>query len=237
MKTYHFFYILLLASLMMACSEEDPNNFERAASLKVVHTAVETPGLHVDYFNNEITFSFANNPVLSFGNNTRLTLAANTERTLNLVSAIDTTQVLLSTRVTLSPGAITSLYLIGEGATPEALLVEDDLITPIQDSITGVRFANLSPDSGPITVGISGDTQTVIPELSYQDFSVYTPFSATTTDGSYAFEFRDAGGTVLASFTLDPFQRRNVSVKRNLTLALTGKAENNTLSVARVNNY
>jgi len=227
----------MVISGFTACEKEDPNDRPGTASLKVIHAAVETPPIQIDDLNAIIALSFANKPVLEFGNNTRLTLPANTGRTLNLVSAVDTTQILLSTRVNLPPGNISSLYLTREGETPEVLLVEDDLITPIQDSITGIRFANLSPDSGPITVGISGSIQAVVPELLYQDFSVYTPFSATTADGSYEFEFRDAGGEVLASFTLDPFQRNNVSVQKNLTLVLTGKAENSTLSVARVNNY
>ena len=232
-----FKFLPLLTLSFLACEEESADNFQKAGSLKVVHAAAEAPAVHVDYFGFEESVSFSNNPTLSFGANARFTIPEGENRTVNFVNSLDTTSILLSREVTLEVGEISTIYLTGRDTNIEALQVEDDIIAPVLDSITGVRFTNLSPDSGPVTVGISGDTQAVIPALSYQDFSAYTPFSTTVADGSYAFEFRDAGGTVLASFTLNPFQRNNVSVKRNLTLALIGQAENATLSIARINNY
>jgi len=239
MKTYYKIVVLLLISnLVLSC--EDDNRFPNlATSLKVFHAAVDAPAVHVDYFNTDI--AFATNPILAFGSSTRLTLPPEEQREILFISAEDTLSQLLSTTVSLPRGEIGTLFLAGQGENIEGLFLEDN-IPVLTDSLVGVRFINLSPDSGPISVNLTGEAGNLSSGLNFKDASGYQELTATSDIASYSFEFKDLDGNVIAtsSVALFPFFQQPL-VRRNLTLALIGLADDgsggSSLAISRINNY
>ncbi|MGJ8734784.1 MAG: hypothetical protein ACSHW4_16630, partial [Cellulophaga sp.] len=143
---------------------------------------------------------------------------ADTERSVEIVPESDTLNTIYSELLSLK--GIHSLYLLGDSENVESLLLEDN-VKQFTDSIVGIRFINLSNVSGAIDIGVAGETAHVISGLDYKSYTDYIEFPAKAVDGSYAFEFKDASGNVLKSVTFNPLDEENVSVKKNLTLALT----------------
>jgi hypothetical protein len=127
--------------------------------------------------------------------------------------------------------------VIGMEPNLSTVLLEDK-IPLYQDSTSGVRFINLSPNSQPITVNIQGSTLSRFGTLSYKQISDFKPF---TTKGQnlsngYIFEVRDAqSGSLLTMFTWTP------KVFFCNTLVITGLVNDNTgnypVSVFQVNHY
>ena len=232
--------LFLITLFLASCDFEDDNGFPQVASLKVVHAAVNAPDVHVDYFGFQNGINFSSNPTLSFGNNERYTIPAGTDRDILIVDATDTTATLLTENLNFAAGEVATLFIVGQGNNPGSLLIEDNL-SILSDSVMGIRFANLSVDSSPVSIAITGEANNVVSDLPYQGFSEYLEFPAQSANGAYSFEFRDGSGTVLTSFDINPLQPGNIVARRHLTLALIGLSDDgqggNSLSVARINNY
>ena len=230
----------LACALYISCEENEPIIIP-AGTVKIVH-AVDGAG-PVRFLNFAGSISFSSPTEIDFGSNARYTVPSDRPTPLKVVPVSDTLNVLLEESLSVpANGSISTLFLLsGSNGGVQSFQIPDDIIIPIIDSIAGVRFANLSLDTNEIAVGISGNNQNEVEGLSYQEFSDYVAFPAKSSDGTYTFEFRDAMGTVLTGTTLDPLQTGNVASKKNLTFALIGRMDdgtgNNTLQVARINNY
>lgn len=228
MKRINQITIFILSGLIMlvACSD-DEKDFPKAASLKVVNAINDVPVVIVNTAGDSITFSATNSKV-SFGANRRYSISADREQEMSIVPEADTLNVIYQDILDLQPASY-SLFLIGLAGNEDNFLVEDNF-RQIQDSIVGVRFVNLSPSSSDLNIGISGETSDEVTGLGYTNLTEYLEFSATSSDGPYAFEFKDGAGNVLTTFNLTPVPQRN------LTLAIIGPNDA-AMSVARVNNY
>ena len=209
-----FFAILIL----VACNEDD-NDFTRGATIKVLNAINNVPAVIIKSGDNPITYSTTASKV-AFGASKKYTFEANKEREFRIVPESDSLNIIYSELLNLSTGSY-SLYLIGSSASEESILLADDF-KQFTDSIVGVRFVNLSPNASLLNIGITGEANNTISGLGYKGISGYLEFPAKTADGSYTFEFKDSAGNVLATSTVNPLQNRNVSTKRNLTLAVVG---------------
>ena len=243
MKKQNILLTIIAIPFLIACGEED--NVQFPTSLNVFHAVNEAPSVHVDYFEEEISLS--GNPVLTFGANIQLVLPSDQERGINFISAQDTTRVLLQETVRFGEGEIHSLFLAGTGENIESVLIED-LPKTFTDSIMGIRFINLSPDSGPISVNVEGETNTIGSSLDYRVASDFNELPATREAGEYTFEFRDSNGELLTSTTFDPLPLPRSSrdrplqrVFKNMTFVLVGLRDDgdgvSTLSVKMVDNF
>ena len=230
MKKYCYLFLLPLSSLFAACGEE--NNVFLPGSLKVMHSAVEVPDLHVNYFGEDIVFG--TNPSISFGEYIRLTLPSNIQRDILFVSTQDTLTQVHQEVVELQPGEIYTLFLVGSGNNLEGLLVQDEPLI-LTDSLWGVRVVNLSPDSGPVSIEITGQDNPLSNDLAFKTFSDFNALSANAATGAFTFEFKDGNGEVLTDINIDPLT--NGLVFKNTTLALTGKTEDGSLSVRRIDSF
>jgi hypothetical protein len=129
-----------------------------------------------------------------------------------------------------------TLFLTGTTTSPDILFTADTLpyYSP-SDSSLGVRFVNLSPGSAPVSVDIQGGPNgSEVKSLPYKGTSSFRTYSATASDSTLAFEFRDvATGNLLASYTIDvsdssysggysETEVTNIYRYRNFTLALYG---------------
>ena len=232
------YFLAFFGLSLVACDEEESLPFT-ASSLKVFHGAVDAPPVHVNYDGRDIPFLGAT--TISFGSNQKFTIPSGIDQEIRIVNSEDTLSQLLSTRVSLPVGGIGTLFLIGEGENVEGLYLNDDILT-FTDSLVGVRFINLSPDSSPVSVGITEGDDNLADELAYRETSGYLALPATEADGSYTFEFKDADGNVIGSITLNPLPGFGVKpLFKNQTYALVGLANDGTgassLSVKQINNY
>ena len=220
--------MLLLGSALLCCSEDD--NLPNAASLKVIHTAVDVAPVHVNYFGRSITFS--NNPTLSYGSSNRFTLPVGEDRDIVFVSSEDTASQVHQQTVSFEAGGIGTLFLTGQGSSIDGLFLNDELLSST-DSLAGVRFVNLSPDSQGIRFEAEGAGD--LSNLSFRDATAFLPLDATSDNASYAFEVKNAAGDVLTTFST------TVPVFKNITLAVIGLVDDgqggSTLSVVQVNSF
>ena len=246
MKKHQFLYLALGLFLIAGCGDDDTENLRFPTSLNVFHGANGAPAVHVDYFLDDIALS--SNPPLSFGGNLQLTLPSNEERGIDFISAQDTTEQLLRETVRFAEGEIHSLFLSGADGDLEPVIIQDFPLSFAMDSIMGVRFVNLSPDSGTVTVTREGETAAIGGGLDFGSASGFNELGADREAGIYTFEFRDDGGELLASTVFDPLppprfpnDRRQQFVFKNMTFVLIGMRDDgtgaSTLSVRQVNNF
>jgi len=247
MKTHHSFYILLLALIMTACSEEGPNDFPRAASLTVVHAAAGVPAVHVEYFGDELeALDFSINPTLAFGDNDRFTLPANESRTLNFIPASDTTSVVFKEEISLQDDAIATYFLLGNSDNLSSRTIETRGLQRLTDSVNAIRFINMAEGVTSLNIGIRDSTVTLGSDLSFAAPTEFIEVDARLENENYIFTFKDAQDTELATFNFQQyrifdfpgfFSVQTLALRRNVTLALVGRLDDNTLEVVQINHF
>ncbi len=138
---------------------------------------------------------------------------------------------LFDLRIDLLIGSVHTLFLTGTTSAPDTLFTTDILpVHPPQDSSFGIRLVNLSPGSGPVSVNIQGQANgSETASLPYKSITAFKTYPATSATGSYVFEFRDAAGILLGSYTFDGVNNdagnntaNNLWRYRNFTLILAG---------------
>lgn len=138
---------------------------------------------------------------------------------------------------------IHTLFLTGTMAAADTLFTIDaPPYHPPSDSSMGIRFANLSAGSAPVSVNITGRTPG--PEaasLPYKGLTGFINYPATDAISDYTFEFRDAASGALIGSCLMPDVNApsfNVRRYRNFTLALIGTpADPATLQIIMIEAY
>lgn len=138
-----------------------------------------------------------------------------------------TSKPLFDLQLQLKEGSISSLFLTGTVANPDHLLVTD--VPPFheqRDSTFGIRFANLSYQSKPVSIYLIGQSeQREIDGLGYKGITGYKNYLALAKTGDYKFEFRDKETQkVLATYQVAGVNADPVNLwrYRNFTLALIG---------------
>ena len=147
--------------------------------------------------------------------------------------------------------SINTLFLTGTVNAPDTLFTTDQPpYHSTSDSVTGIRFVNLSPGSAPISVNIQGQADgSEINALPYKKITAFKNYAANSVISSYTFEFKDAAtGALLGTYTAtginndgtDPGTSTNEWRFRNSTLVFLGLPnETGELgqSVLLINNY
>lgn len=145
-------------------------------------------------------------------------------------------------------GSIHSLFITGSMEHPDTMLVTDQLpYYPPADSVTGIRFVNLSPGSAPVSIRIQGRNGSAeVSSLSYKGITGFKPYEAKAASEDYVFEFRDAGsGTLITSYQVTGISNPGTAApnnwrNHNFTLALLGLPGGTgslASSVLLINNY
>lgn len=107
-----------------------------------------------------------------------------------------------------------SLFLGGASpATVDAIVIKESY-SNYADSLCGVRFVNLSPNSNPISVNITGQANgSEVTSLAYKAYSNFKQYPALKTNTSYAFQIKDAAtGNLISSYTLTTPRFHNVTI-------------------------
>jgi len=128
-------------------------------------------------------------------------------------------------------GSYYSLFLTGSSPTQVDNVLIKESYKNYADSVTGIRFINLSPGSNPISVDIAGKANgSEASSLAYKAYTNFNKYSATAANSSYNFEFRDqATGDLIATYNV------TVPVFKNVTLGLAGLES--TPSIIAINEY
>lgn len=130
-----------------------------------------------------------------------------------------TAQQLFSVPGTFNPGGLYSLYLTGISPNVETILREEHY--PVyKDSTLAVRIVNLSTNSTPINVTLSGSSTvnefTSLPYKQSSDFKAYSAKTAVTSS-FFNFQVRNSTGTLLASYA---FTAANLTAARSKSVTL-----------------
>lgn len=251
--------ILLLLFLFASCSKQVT---QRASASLTIVNAVVGSGLLVTNFSGTqpISWYLNANKLLynayysnSYGTNNQFNSYSGINN-LTLYQYPDTgkgSTPLFDLSLNLPAGSINSLFLTGTVASPDTLLVSDHIpYYQWPDSVTGIRFVNLSPTSAPVSVNIEGQPAgSEVAGLAYKGITGFKKYPASSAISSYTFEFRDRStGALLTTYTadginndgLDPNNPVNDWHSRSHTLALLGLPDgtgNSVQTVLLINNY
>lgn len=148
------------------------------------------------------------------------------------VSAADTTIILYSSNKAenFAANSFNTLFLAGNTGAYEGVFIQNDNIVNHTDSAMGIRFINLSPNSTPLSITLStAPTTNIEAGLVYKQKSDFKKYPALASTGSIIFQVRDAGGVLLASYTLpvtavSPYGLASIPFARfrNITLVVKG---------------
>ena len=228
-----FLLLIIIPCFILSCKKNTtapPND----SSLNIINAAANIPSVVVNFSDAAIPF-YQNQAFINYSSSLEYGFPSGVTPIV-IVSSSDTAKPVFQGNLTLASGGIYSLYLIGQSIRPDTLLMEDHIVNYTPD-LAGVRFINLSPDSGPVSVNIQGNatTQTEFNSLAYKQISDFKTYDAGVQYGNYTFEVRDqASGNLLTTFTW------NYTSSKNNTLVISGSvdsASSTPITVFQVNSY
>lgn len=240
MKSIKIIIAFYLPVMLMACKEDEKVD-HRLASVNVVHAAVDVTTVKVNNFGK--TISWANltgtdgsiNYTGTTVNKIYSVYQPYLQYPFEVVSSPDTLRKVFKDGLDLVSKGTYSLYLTGRSPNFESVIVKEDI--PYRtDSVAGVRFINLSPNSDPISVNITGNANgSEVASLAYKASTDFKAYPAKFVNLSYAFQVRNAStGALLASYTLATPRMLNVTLAFRGLVGTTGTTAP---VITRVNNY
>lgn len=236
--------ILSFAFIICCISCKKESNEKMIVSVNVVHAAVGISTVKVNYVGKPIVYAAyaGTDAQVNFGANKIYSLPVENP-TMTIVPVADTLNKLFSGSVSTKANApIYSLYLIGQAPTNETILFEESIPNYNKaDSLTGVRFINLSPNAPSINITLSTSaTINEFSDIAYKQSTNFKTYSAKVANTSYTFQIRNAStGALLTSYS---YTLSTAPSGRfwNITLVLkglVGGSGGSALSIQRVNNY
>lgn len=237
----YFLFVILSAAISCSKKIDKPAG---TASLTIINAVVGSGALISDFnsaytpgFNyiqaNSIqynTFVPLNNQLNAYSGMQRVALYRSPD-------TLSTSKPFFDLLINLPIGSISSLFLTGTVDAPDTLLITDTPpYHPGFDSISGIRFVNLSPGSAPISINIEGQANgSEINSLPYKGITEFKNYITTASTLNYTFEFRDmATGTLLATYTLvaAPYKNHTVAF-----LGIPNGTGDKAQTVLRIDNY
>ncbi|MVT10379.1 DUF4397 domain-containing protein [Chitinophaga tropicalis] len=240
MKYHKNILILFVLIMNLSCNKENIDMDGYTATLSVVNAIPDYNGsLKMNFTGKTIHWSDAaelnyqssdglfSNGALNFGISTRKDVP------LVIVSSKDTLKPIFDRITDFKRGEIYSLFITGKYGSAVTIL-NRDVIPVYTDSLTGVRFVNLSPDNIAVTVNVAGNVDApFIRDLPYKDISTFIPFPANRSVSNYLFEVRKATtGKLLCSY-----RYTNIARYKNVTLVIRGLEQGFPgMEMVRINN-
>jgi hypothetical protein len=214
--------VLLLVVLAAACKKQEIETTP-LASLQVTNAVVGGKDVQ---FNGYTTAPVAGYAAGAFG-----MLTGNQELKVFTVEAPNT--VYYSKPFDFVNGGVYSLFLGGLPTAVESIFIKDE-IPERKDDTFGVRLINLSPNSVPVSVNLSGEANgSLVATLAYKGITDFKSISAKATETSRTFEFRNAAtGVLLKSIVVAV---TTLPRYHNITLVLAGDFAATT--IVRTNHY
>lgn len=219
----------MMTALLIACKQN--NIVPESAAVNVVNASPDLTPMTVNFTLTPAPY-YQQAAVLGFGGTAEYSQPAGTVP-ITVVSGNDTTHHVFQGYLKLAGGHIYSFYVYGNLPNVDTLFLEDHI--PVhKDSVSAVRFINLSPDSGPVSINVQGSATSDFQGIAFKNITAFKTYPATGTqknNNPYTFEIRDASGTLLTTGYW------NFQFFQNNTMVISGSKSNNTVQVTQVNNY
>jgi len=234
MKRDIFLSSLLFTFILFAFSCKKSNSSSGIAALSIVHSCVGVPTVVLNLSTDTVPY-YLNQAILPYAASVEYGVPSGVNP-IAIFSSADSSHPLFQGTIDLQPTTVYSLYLVGQYPKIDTLL-RVDAIPVHSDSTSGVRFANLSPDSNPISINLLGEdpSQAIFTNLGYKQISSFKDFSFKNEIRDYIFEIRDmASDNLLATFTwtLSPFKNNTIVIN-----GLINGVGDEALGVFSVNNF
>lgn len=226
----HMIWLLWVASAIVSCKKD---KFETTplASLRIVNVVTGGTTARLNGTGLDIGSTFSSNFALSSGNPAIYVWPI----TDSLKPYYDSKK-----QVPVAEGDYFTLFLGGTPAAPDPILVKESFQN-YTDSVMGLRFVNLSPNSTPVNVTLS--TATTVNEfagIAYKQLTDFKLFPAKLVNTTYTFQVRAANNptTVLASVVIALSGTAAIPRFKNVTLVFRGNVGGTPAAgITRVNHY
>lgn len=222
---------LLLASAFLSC-KKDVDKLPSLSSFTVVNAAIGITSAKAYAGPNPVAWSdltTANS--VSFSNTVQMGALAGFNNVM-AVSGTDTNLVLFQSPKTenFKVAGFNTLFLYGNVGAYKGILINNDNITRQPDSVIGIRFINLSPNSTPINITLgTAPTINEVSNLAYENITDFKAYPAGDNVNSIVFQVRNASGLLLSTYTLQkspvsPYTTVGIPYARfnNITLVVKG---------------
>lgn len=223
--------LFMIAIIAAACKKENNIKITPLSSVNVTNAIFNSSPVIVNTTDGSIPFS--NSPThiayQSYGQYSMIAGAA----TVSVTYASDTLKPIITQKVNAANGSYYSMFLSGTAGAVDIVLVKDNY-TNYADGVCGVRFINLSSDSHPISINITGNSNgNEVSNLAYKAYTNFKKYAVTASNNSFSYDIRDAAtGNFLTTFVL------YAPTFQNVTLALTGlENDPNGVAIEQINNY
>jgi len=193
--------IITLVTLVTACEKRNID-IPQLTSVNIVNAVVNTSAIKVNTTGASLTYLTYTDSV-KFGAAKLYSLNAGPEAPMSIFSTTDTIKPLFNAYLPLGAGEMYTLFFSGQFPQADTVWVREEL-NNYTDSLIGVRFINLSPNSSSVKINIKGNTtQNEVNSLGYKQITSFKQYAAKSINTNYPFEVRDvATNALLASFTL-----------------------------------
>ncbi|MEN0057158.1 MAG: DUF4397 domain-containing protein, partial [Mucilaginibacter sp.] len=180
--------------LLAACKKDNKTYFTESGSLTVTNKVIGGKALTFNTTTYTIgTDAYQTMPIKAGDQQVKLYDAAN-----------KTAAPYFNEKMQIENAGRYSLFLAGASpANIDAIQIKDNY-TAYTDSLCGVRFINLSPNSPKLSVNVTGAANgSTVTGIAYKEYSDFVKFPAKRANSSYSFEIRNAAtGEVIRSYDI-----------------------------------
>jgi hypothetical protein len=230
MRRFKYISLLILLLAFAGSCKKSNNSDSGLASVNFIQANSNIPSVAVNFTSTPIPF-YLNQNLIYYTSSYNYGVPAGANPYV-VVNSADTSTTLLQGTFNVKAGGIYSFYLSGKNSI-DTLFMQDTI--PVHpDSSAGVRFINLSPDSGPVNISLQGNMQNEFSSLGYRqitEFKRYSDSSDVMNNGGYTYVITDMLGNTLTTFGWNP------PLYKNNTLVICGIDSLSSVQIFQVNNY
>ncbi|RYG22324.1 MAG: DUF4397 domain-containing protein [Chitinophagaceae bacterium] len=165
MKPINFIVAFILTVALCSCKKNPVDPFYDVSGLSIVNASPSTENVDIYVDDTRITPSGTN---FTFGSKIDYLNAFSGSRRMTITRK-DSLVPLKSELFILEPQFGYTLFIIDKFADIKFMLLPDNLTKPVKGKAS-VRFANLSPDSSPLTLSVENDPA-LITNIAFKDYS------------------------------------------------------------------
>jgi hypothetical protein len=205
--------VLLAATsffMLTSCLKNDDDYTpQQVAAVSIFHAS---PGTQAFNF---ITDRGTGSGPFTFSQRTFYNLYAAGQRSISIRKIGGTQDTLRTGSVNLEANKFYSIYVVDAAPNPNFLIIKDSLSNPAAGKAK-IRFINLSPDAGALSLTTATDSLL----FNATAYKVYTPFSEISGNRTYTLKIKNNG--------TDKATRQNVEIKTGRVYTIWAKGIDNT---------
>lgn len=204
-----FVAVSVLLTLTSCLKNNNDYTPQQVAAVSVFHAS---PGTQAFNF---ITDRGTGSGPFTFSSRTFYNLYAAGQRTISIRKIGGAQDTLRTGTVNLEADKFYSIYIVDQAPNPNFLIIRDSLTSPAAGKAK-IRFINLSPDAGALSLTTASDSLL----FNTTAYKVHTAFSDITGNKTYTFKIKNNG--------TDKATRQNVEIKTGRVYTIWAKGIENT---------